>query len=113
MGRVKHKKPATATADHILVDGEASSGINILVKVLPRSSKNQIIGEEQGVFKVKLIAPPVEGRANKALQKLLAKRLGVPKGDIRIVSGERSRIKSINIAGLSFKSVNSLLSPQQ
>lgn len=111
MGRAKHKK--TAAAEHILVDSNASSGTNILVKVLPRSSKNQIVGKEQGVFKVKLIAPPVEGRANKALQKLLAKRLGVPKGDIRIVSGERSRIKSINISGLSFKSVNSLLGPQQ
>ncbi|UCF82827.1 MAG: YggU family protein [Desulfobacteraceae bacterium] len=81
----------------------------IQVKVVPRSSRNMIISEEKGVFKIKLTAPPVEGKANTALKQLLSKRLGVPKGNVEIISGERSRVKSIRIHGLSFKDVSNLL----
>ena len=71
------------------------------VKVLPRSSKDEIVGERDGVCKIKLTAPAIEGKANKALLKLLAKKLGLPKREIRIISGERSRTKSIRINGLT------------
>jgi uncharacterized protein (TIGR00251 family) len=81
----------------------------VRIKVLPRSSVNQIVGREEGVFKIKLTAPPLEGKANKALKKLLAKRLGLSKKDVEIISGERSRIKSILIHGLSPKKVDALL----
>ena len=81
----------------------------IQVKVVPRSSSNIIISEEKGVFKIKLTAPPVEGKANTALKQLLSKRLGVPKGNVEIISGQRSRVKSVRIHGLSFKDVNNLL----
>lgn len=81
----------------------------IRVKVLPRASKDQIVGQENGVFKVKLTAPPVEGRANKALNAFLAKRLGLPKGNVEIVSGTRSRLKSVRIGGLSVEDVKILL----
>ena len=77
----------------------------IRVRVLPRTSKNQIVGMDGGVFKVKLTAPPVEGKANKALVQFLAKKLGLPKRDIEIVSGEHSREKSIRINGLSVEEV--------
>ena len=83
--------------------------VDIMVKVLPKSSRNQIIGRDDGVFKVKLNASPVEGKANKALKGLFAKTLGVPKGSIEIISGERSRKKSIRIHGLSLEKVKSLL----
>ncbi len=81
----------------------------IRIKVLPRSSSNQIMGREEGVFKVKLTAPPVEGKANKALKEFLAKRLGLPKRDVKIVSGERSRLKSVLIHGLSPREIDALL----
>ena len=81
----------------------------IQVKVVPRSSRNIIISEEKGVFKIKLTAPPVEGKANTALKQLLSKRLGLPKGNVEIISGERSRVKSVRINGLSFKDVSNLL----
>ena len=55
---------------------------------------------------MKLTAPPLEGKANKALLQFLAGKLGVPKKDVGIVSGERSRIKSIRIRGLSPEDVN-------
>ncbi len=73
----------------------------IRVKLLPKSSRNQVVGREGDHFKVKVTAPPVEGRANKALIELLAKKLGVSKSHIEIISGKSSRLKSIRIDGLS------------
>ena len=81
----------------------------ILVRVVPRSSKNQILCEEEGVFRIKLTAAPIEGKANAALKQLLSKRLRVPKKNVEIVSGERGRLKSIRIQGLSAENVNNLL----
>ena len=81
----------------------------IRVKVLPRSSVNQVVGDEEGVIKVKLTAPPVEGKANKALVQFLSKQLGVARRDVEIVSGERSRIKSIRSNGLSMEDVKGRL----
>ena len=81
----------------------------IKVKVLPRSSKNQIIGREGDLFKVKLTSPPVEGKANKALIELVAKKLGIAKGRIEIISGKSARLKTLRISGLSLNDVSSLL----
>jgi len=82
---------------------------NIQVKVLTRSSKDQIIGKEGNVLKVKLTAPPVDGKANKALIDLLARRLGVSKTRIEIISGRRSRLKSLLIHGLTLEKITQLL----
>lgn len=72
----------------------------IKVRVLPRSSVSQLLGMEEGIYRIKLAAPPVEGRANRALQTFLAWKLGIPKRNVVIVSGERSRVKLIEIRGL-------------
>ena len=82
---------------------------DIRIRVAPRSSSNGIVGEENGVLKIRLTAPPVEGKANKALRGLLAKRLGLPKGSIEIVSGEKSRNKTVRIRGLSRQEVEGRL----
>ena len=81
----------------------------IKFKLIPRSSRNEIIGKENDVIKMKLTAPPVEGKANKALVSFLAKKLGAPKRDIEIVSGERSREKLLKINGLSVEEVMGML----
>lgn len=81
----------------------------IRVKVLPRASRNEIVGIDDGLFKVKLTAPPVEGKANKALVKFLAEKLGVPGRDVEIVSGERSKVKLIRICGVSSEDVMGVL----
>ncbi|MCP4681911.1 MAG: DUF167 domain-containing protein [Desulfobacterales bacterium] len=78
----------------------------IQVKVLPRSSGNQIIAKENGVLKIKVSAPAVEGKANKALQTLLSRKLGIAKRNVEIISGGRSRTKSIRITGMSLEEVN-------
>jgi uncharacterized protein len=82
---------------------------DIKVRVVPRSSRNQIVGVEDGIFKIKLTAPPVDGKANKALVEFLAKRLGLARGSVEIISGERSRQKLVRIHGLSPKEVDALL----
>jgi len=81
----------------------------IKVKVLPRSSKNEIVSRQEGYYTIKLTSPPVEGRANKALLDLLAKKLRIPKRHMEIISGKSSRIKSIRIQGLSAERIDALL----
>lgn len=86
-----------------------SGTAEIKIKVLPRSSRNQILGKEDGVYRAKTTAPPVDGRANRAIVELLAKKLGLSKGSVEIVSGERSRLKSLRIHGLSEAEIEALL----
>ncbi len=69
----------------------------IQVRVVPRSSRAEIAGKANGVYRIKITAPPVEGKANKALVGFLAKKTGLPKRNIEIVAGERSRNKTIRI----------------
>jgi uncharacterized protein (TIGR00251 family) len=70
------------------------------LKITPRSSKNEIIGElPDGTLKIKLKAPPVDGEANKELIKFLSKEFNIAKSKIKIVKGETSRNKVIEIDG--------------
>ena len=73
----------------------------IETRIIPRASRNEIVGIENGVARIRVTSPPVDGKANKAVTELLSKQLGVPKKDVRIVSGEKSRNKRIRIHGLS------------
>lgn len=68
------------------------------IKVIPRSSKNEIVGEmTSGAIKIKLTAAPVDGEANKKLIALLSKEWNIPKSGITIVKGEKGREKVIEI----------------
>ena len=72
----------------------------IRVRVQPGSSKNQILGFEGDVLRVKLTAPPVEGKANKALIAFLAEALGVRKSAVSIAMGHAGREKIVDVEGL-------------
>jgi len=70
----------------------------IKLKIIPRSSRNEITGEmADGTLKIKLTAPPVEGEANKKLIEFLSKKWGVAKSKIIIIKGEKSRNKIVEI----------------
>lgn len=71
--------------------------MRIYVKVLPRSSRNEIkkIGENE--YRIKLTAPPVKGEANFLLIKILAKHFGVSKNSIQIIGGKTAKTKIIDI----------------
>ena len=68
--------------------------------MIPRAGRSGFAGLRDGALLVKLAAAPVDGAANDELIALLAKALRIPKRDITIVSGERSRTKRIRIAGI-------------
>ncbi len=77
------------------------NGICLDVQVQPRSSRDQIVGEQDGRLKIKLTAPPVEGEANQALINFLARWLDLPKRNISLLKGESSRHKLVSITGLN------------
>jgi uncharacterized protein (TIGR00251 family) len=70
------------------------------VWVQPRASRDEVSGLQGEAVKVRLAAPPVEGRANDALVRLLAKRLGVPRTAVGIVRGQAGRRKTVRVEGL-------------
>ena len=75
-------------------------GVILSLLVQPRASKNEIIGAVEGSLKIRLTSPPVEGAANKLCCEFIAKTCGVPKRDVIIVSGEKSRHKRVKVSGL-------------
>ncbi len=83
--------------------------IVIRVRVVPRASKEKIVEQEGGVFKIKLKAPPVDGKANKALEAFLASVLGIAKSRVEIVSGDKSRLKRVRIRGIRPETVQIIL----
>jgi uncharacterized protein len=80
------------------------------VRVQPRASRDAIVGVHGGALKVALTVPPVEGRANAALVQLLAKALGIPRRQLRIVAGDRSRNKTLEVMGVDGDTVRARLS---
>jgi uncharacterized protein (TIGR00251 family) len=83
--------------------------VSFVVRVQPRASRDEIVGEHQDALKIRLTAPPVDDRANEALRKLLASRLNVPLAAVRIAAGERSRTKRIEILGVTAAMIQALL----
>jgi uncharacterized protein (TIGR00251 family) len=83
------------------------------VRVQPRASCDEIVGEFQDALKIRLTAPPVDDRANEALRKLLAASLKVPLAAVRIASGERSRTKRVEIRGVAATAIRALARPEK
>ncbi len=75
---------------------ETKDGIVFQLKISPNASKNEVIKSTEGV-KVKITAPPVDGKANKCLIEYLAKLFKVPKTSIEILRGETSKEKTLLI----------------
>jgi uncharacterized protein (TIGR00251 family) len=81
----------------------------LTVRVTPRSAFNEVAGWRDGTLHVRLRAPPVDGKANEALRRLLADRLGVALSAVQIVSGEMSRTKRVRVDGVSEEDVRARL----
>jgi len=88
---------------------ERDGAVIFSVRVQTRASKDEIAGEMGGALKVRLRAPAVEDRANEALVELLAELLKTSRSAVSILSGERSRVKRIEIRGVTRQQVLSLL----
>jgi uncharacterized protein len=88
---------------------ETEQGVEIRVKVVPGSSKNQMAGSLDGMLKVKIAAPPEKGKANKALIAFMAKTLSVKKKDVEILSGKINPVKILMISGVNSEIIETLL----
>ena len=87
---------------------EGERGLSFLVRVQPRAGRDRIDGEWQGALRVRLNAPPIEGRANEALKRFLAERLNVPVAAVRIASGQKGRLKRVEIQGAKAEQVRAM-----
>ena len=90
-------------------ENQANGTLLFRVRVQPRASKDEIAGEIGGALKVRLQAPAVEDRANESLVEFLAQLLKTPRSAVRILSGERSRTKRIEIRGVTRQQMLALL----
>jgi uncharacterized protein (TIGR00251 family) len=93
----------------VTVSGEPSA--TLPVRVVPRSAREGVAGCEGGVLRIRLNAPPVEGKANESLARFLAEALGVPRRDVTLVAGGRGRNKIVRIAGMTLEAVLTALIP--
>jgi uncharacterized protein len=85
-------------------NGEESSlkpDADLTIRLQPRARRNEIGDERDGVLRVSVAAAPVDGKANAALCKLIAKRAGVARGRVSVIRGERSREKVVRVEGLA------------
>jgi uncharacterized protein YggU (UPF0235/DUF167 family) len=86
----------------------------LAVRLTPRGGSDRIDGwgedaSGRPLLKVRVSAPPVEGEANAALEKLLAKALGLPKSAVTVAAGQTARIKQLEIRGLTLEEVRARL----
>ena len=82
-----------------------TQGFKLKVRVVPKASRNQVDGYEDGTLKLRVTAPPTEGQANAGVIALLAKTLGVSKSQLQIVRGQSSRNKVVSVDKLTEREV--------
>jgi uncharacterized protein (TIGR00251 family) len=87
------------------------SDARITVRLQPRAARDEIVGLRDGILVVRVSAPPVEGRANRALCRLVAQRAGVAASRVAVVRGERSRDKVVQVAGVEPEALAAALAP--
>lgn len=82
------------------------SSIQLTFYIQPGAHKTEIVGKHGDYIKIRLQAPPVDGKANQSLIEFIAKKLAVKAKAIRIIRGEKSRIKTLEISDLSLSFTN-------
>ena len=90
----------------------AAGGVRIRVHAVPRASRSEVLGMQGGSLKVRVKAPPVDGKANAALCEFVAEALGLPKRAVRVVAGESAREKTLFAAGADPARAAASLAPE-
>ncbi|TFG76226.1 MAG: YggU family protein [Thermodesulfobacteriales bacterium] len=80
------------------------------IQIQPKSYRNQIVGLHDGRLKIKIAAPPVDGKANESLIEFLAKTFKISKSNIEILKGHTSKLKTIKLSGISENTYSSIIS---
>jgi uncharacterized protein len=70
------------------------------VRLQPRARRDEVVGERAGAVVIRVTAPPVDGRANDALCRLVAKRAGVARSKVSVVRGQAARDKLVRVEGV-------------
>ena len=79
------------------------------MRVVPRASKTEIVGLSEGILRVRISAPPVDGAANYEVVRVLAKAFGIAKSNVAILSGQTSKTKRIRIIGVTAAQLQNIL----
>jgi uncharacterized protein (TIGR00251 family) len=88
-----------------------ADGTTVRVRVVPGARATELAGVDGGVLRVRVAAPPVEGKANRALLAFLAARLGVRPRALRVLVGEHARDKVVLVEGVAPEAVGHALLP--
>jgi uncharacterized protein (TIGR00251 family) len=86
---------------HPSARSDAAPSCTLVIKATPNAPQNEVIGWLGDALKVKVHAPPLEGRANEALCEFLADELAVPRRAVTVVRGDKSRQKIVRVVGLT------------
>jgi uncharacterized protein (TIGR00251 family) len=84
-------------------------GVRIQVRAQPGARKSEIVGPHGDALKIKIAAPPEDGKANTELEEFLAARLGIAKSHVSVISGHASRSKGVLIQGMELSEVREKL----
>jgi uncharacterized protein len=80
---------------------ETGSGLEVRLHVLPRAKRTELSGLHDGALKVRVTAPPVDDAANRAIVEFFSALLRIPRSSVRILSGSKSREKTLQVQGVS------------
>lgn len=80
---------------------EKDGRVTFNVRVVPRASRSEIVGEHDGALRVRLAAPPVDGAANEELIRILARAFRLSSASVVIVAGPSSKLKRVAVNGIS------------
>jgi uncharacterized protein (TIGR00251 family) len=94
------------------VPSAGTDATTLRVRVQPRASRQAILGWREDVLRVAVTAPPVEGEANEAVRRLLARALGVAPSAVHVVRGERGRDKLVRVDGVTGSELHARLAAQ-
>lgn len=87
----------------------SKEGVILTLKATPRASKTEIAGADEEWLRIRLQAPPVDGKANKELVDFFSRRLGISKRSVEILTGDTSRLKRVRLSGVSEKEIDDFL----
>jgi uncharacterized protein len=91
----------------------ADGALTLQVKVVPRASRSEILSGEEGMLRLRITSPPVDGAANEEIVRFFSRLFGVSKSEVEIVSGQTSRSKRIRISGVDADAIGILESAVQ
>lgn len=89
----------------------SGDGVLLTLHIQPGAKKTEVVGLHGDALKLRLAAPPVDGKANEALIDFLARALGIGKTHITLVSGQTSRSKRVAVRGMTVANVEATLYP--